>query len=220
MLPEIVLSDPELTISLPPHFTAATGIDAFVHCFEAFCTKEYHPMADGIALEGMRLIARALPRAYVDGEDIEARAHMLTAATMGATAFQKGLGGVHALAHTIGAHFGVHHGLANAIFLPYVIRANRSVIADKVELLARVLDLAPGDFDAFLDWVLQFRNRLGIPHTLAEIDVPGEQAERMGGLAYRDPVSAGNPIPLSAEDYATIYRNAYTGELSYAALSP
>ena len=213
MLPAIVLSDPELTISLPPHITAATGIDAFVHCFEAFCTEAYHPMADGIALEGMRLIADALPRAYDDGADIEARAHMLTAATMGATAFQKGLGGVHALAHTIGAHFGVHHGLANAIFLPYVIQANRSAITDKVVLLARLLNLTPGDFDAFLDWVLHFRAQLGIPHTLAEIDLSEDQAEEMGILAHGDPVSGGNPVPLSVGDYVTIFRNAVTGKL-------
>ena len=213
MLPAIVLSDPELTISLPPQITAATGIDAFVHCFEAFCTKAYHPMADGIALEGMRLIAQALPRAYNDGADIEARAHMLTAATMGATSFQKGLGGVHALAHTIGAHFGVHHGLANAIFLPYVIQANRTAITDKAALLARLLNLQRGDFDAFLDWVLQFRAQLGIPHTLAEIGLSENQAENMGTLAHDDPVSVGNPISLSVGDYVTIFRKAVRGKL-------
>jgi len=213
MLPAIVLSDPELTISLPPHITSATGIDAFVHCFEAFCTESYHPMADGIALEGMRLIAQALPRAYNDGADIEARAHMLSAATMGATAFQKGLGGVHALAHTIGAHFGVHHGLANAIFLPYVIQANRSAITDKVALLARLLNLKRGDVDTFLDWVLQFRAQLGIPHTLAEIGLSEDQAKTMGALAHGDPVSEGNPVPLSSRDYRNIFRNAVTGKL-------
>ena len=170
-------------------------------------------MADGIALEGMRLIAQALPRAYNDGADIEARAHMLTAATMGATSFQKGLGGVHALAHTIGAHFGVHHGLANAIFLPYVIQANRSAITDKVALLARLLNLQRGDFDAFLDWVLQFRAQLGIPHTLAEIGLSEDQAEKMGTLAYDDPVSGGNPISLSVGDYITIFRKAVRGKL-------
>ncbi len=213
MVPAIVISDPELTVGLPPHITAATGIDAFVHCFEALCATAYHPMADGIALEGMRLIAEALPRAYADGGDIEARADMLTAASMGATAFQKGLGGVHALAHPIGAHFNVHHGLANAIFLPYVMVANREAIADKVVPLMRLLDLPSTDFGALLDWVLEFRNVLGIPHTLAEIDLAEDQAEEMGALAFADPVSGGNPIPLSVADYTAIFRNAVNGAI-------
>ncbi len=213
MLPRIVLSDPELTIGLPPHITAATGIDAFVHCFEALCTTAYHPMAEGIALEGMRLIADALPRAFDDGGDIEARADMLTAAAMGATAFQKGLGAVHALAHPIGAHFNVHHGLANAIFLPYVMQANRAAIADKVIPLARLMGLASADFDGLLDWVLNFRSRLKIPHTLAEIDLNEDQADLMGELAYADPVAGGNPIALEVADYQQIYRNAVNGKI-------
>ncbi len=214
MLPAIVLADPELTIGLPPQITAATGIDAFVHCFEAYCTTAYHPMADGIALEGMRLIAHALPRAYDDGGDIAARSDMLAAAAMGATAFQKGLGGVHALAHPIGAHFDVHHGLANAIFLPYVMAANRAAIADKIPPLVRLLDLPGGDFDALLDWVLRFRERLGIPHTLSEIGLGEELAEQMGALAHADPVSGGNPIRLSVEDYVEVFRNAVTGRFA------
>ena len=213
MLPRIVLSDPELTIGLPPHITAATGIDAFVHCFEALCTTAYHPMAEGIALEGMRLIADALPRAFDDGGDIEARADMLTAAAMGATAFQKGLGAVHALAHPIGAHFNVHHGLANAIFLPYVMQANRAAIADKVIPLARLMGLASADFDGLLNWVLNFRSRLKIPHTLAEIDLNEDQAELMGELAHADPVAGGNPIALEVADYQQIYRNAVNGKI-------
>jgi alcohol dehydrogenase class IV len=213
MLPAIVLSDPELTIGLPPHITAATGIDAFVHCFEALCTTAYHPMAEGIALEGMRLIARALPRAYDDGGDIEARADMLCAAAMGATAFQKGLGGVHALAHPIGAHFGVHHGLANAIFLPYVMAANRAAIGEKIMPLTRLLDLPQAGFDGLLSWVLDFRARLGIPHSLAEIDISADSAEEMGALAHADPVSVGNPIALSAADYTAIFRRAVEGEI-------
>jgi len=213
MLPAIVLADPELTIGLPAHITAATGIDAFVHCFEALCTTAYHPMAEGIALEGMRLIADALPRAYDDGGDIEARADMLCAAAMGATAFQKGLGGVHALAHPIGAHFGVHHGLANAIFLPYVMQANRDAIADKVVPLTRLLGLAQTDFGGLLDWVLDFRARLGIPHTLVEIDISEDSADQMGALAHADPVSGGNPVALSVADYTAIFRRAVTGEV-------
>ncbi len=213
MLPRIVLSDPELTIGLPPHITAATGIDAFVHCFEALCTTAYHPMAEGIALEGMRLIADALPRAFDDGGDIEVRADMLTAAAMGATAFQKGLGAVHALAHPIGAHFNVHHGLANAIFLPYVMQANRAAIADKIVPLARLMGLASADFGGLLDWVLDFRSRLKIPHTLAEIDLNEDQADLMGELAHADPVAGGNPIALEVADYQQIFRNAVNGKI-------
>ena len=213
MLPAIVISDPALTVGLPPHITAATGIDAFVHCFEALCATSYHPMADGIALEGMRLIAQALPRAFVDGTDMEARADMLSAASMGATAFQKGLGGVHALAHPIGAHFGVHHGLANAIFLPYVMQANRAAIEDTVAPLIRMLDLPQSNFDGLLDWVLEFRATLGIPHGLAEIGLSEGHAAEMGALAYADPVAGGNPIPLSVEDYTRIFRKAVSGEI-------
>lgn len=213
MLPALVLSDPELTIGLPPITTAATGMDAFIHCFEAFCTNAYHPMADGIALEGMRLIASALPRAYKIGTDIEARANMLAAAAMGATAFQKGLGAVHALAHPIGAHFDVHHGLANAIFLPYVMQANRPAISEKIKPLARLLGIPEGNFSNLLDWIVDFRTRLGIPHTLAEIGLPENSAEEMGTLAFHDPVSIGNPIPLSSDDYIAIFRNAFNGQL-------
>jgi len=213
MVPAIVISDPELTVGLPPHITAATGIDAIVHCFYALCATAYHPMADGIALEGMRLIAEALPRAYADGADIEARADMLTAASMGATAFQKGLGGVHALAHPIGAHFNVHHGLANAIFLPYVMAANREAIADKLVPLMRLLHLPSTDFSVLMDWALEFRGALGIPNTLAEIDLGEEHAEEMGALAHADPVAGGNPIALSVADYTAIFRNAVNGTI-------
>jgi alcohol dehydrogenase class IV len=141
MMPRIVISDPELTVGLPRAVTAATGIDAFVHCFEAFCAPGFHPLADGVALEGMRLIHRYLPRACANGKDIEARAFMLAAASMGATAFQKGLGGVHAIAHPVGSWFNTHHGLTNAIILPYVVLFNREAIEEKTEVIARVLNL-------------------------------------------------------------------------------
>src|SRR6202020_1596734 len=169
MLPGVVISDPELTVGLPAAITAATGIDAFVHCFEAFCAPGFHPLADGIALEGMRLIQTYLPRACKDGGDIEARAHMLAAASMGATAFQKGLGGVHAIAHPVGSWFNTHHGLTNAVILPYVMTYNRNAIADKAAVITRVLDLPVRGFEGFLGWVLEFRRELGIPHSLAEI---------------------------------------------------
>lgn len=213
MLPAMVLSDPALTVSLPAGVTAATGIDAFVHCFEAYCVRAYHPMADGIALEGMRLIAGALPRATADGADLAARADMLAAASMGATAFQKGLGGVHALAHPIGAHFDVHHGLANAIFLPYVMQANRPAIAERMPPLMRLLGLRDEKFATLLDWVLAFRERLGIPHSLSEIGLDAARAEEMGALAHADPVAAGNPQPLSVADYVRLFADAVDGRL-------
>lgn len=211
MLPAIVISDPELTVGLPPHITAATGIDAYVHCFEAFCAPGYHPMADGIAMEGMRLVAAYLPRAYKNGADIEARANMLAAASMGATAFQKGLGGVHALAHPLGAVYDKHHGLLNAILLPYVMVWNREAITEKMDLLSRVLNLREKGFDAVLDWTLDCRKQLGIQNTLAEIGVPSDRIADIGAMALADPSSGGNPIALMAEDYAEIFRRALKG---------
>src|SRR6204780_220057 len=171
MMPRVVIADPELSVGLPRGVTAATGMDAFVHCFEAFCAPGFHPLADGVALEGMRLIQRYLPRACSDGKDIEARAQMLAAASMGATAFQKGLGGVHAIAHPVGSWFNTHHGLTNAIILPSVMTYNRHAIAEKAEIISRVLNLPERSFDGFFAWVLQMRRELGIPHSLAEIGV-------------------------------------------------
>jgi hypothetical protein len=157
MLPRLVLADPELTTGLPAHLTAATGIDAFVHNFEAYCSPFYHPLAQGVALEGMKLVHDWLPAAYADGGNIEARSQMLAASIMGATAFQKGLGGVHALAHPIGAVFDTHHGLANAILLPYVMVRNRPAIADRLTAAARYIGLADCSFDGFLAWILALR---------------------------------------------------------------
>jgi len=213
LMAPVVISDPELTRDLPAHITAATGIDAFVHCFEAYCAPGYHPMAEGIALEGMRLVAEALPRAYDDGTDLEARCWMLTAASMGATAFQKDLGGVHAIAHPIGALYNTHHGLANAIILPYVMVANKEAIADRMKLPGRVLDLDNPSFDGMLQWVLQFRERLGIPHTLKEAGVPDDGIEEIGKRAALDPCAAGNPIPFNARQYSAIFAKALGGSL-------
>ncbi len=213
MMPEIVISDPELTVGLPPKVTAATGVDAFVHCFEALCAPGFHPMAEGIALEGMRLIAEALPAAYDNGQDIAARSKMLAAASMGATAFQKGLGGVHALAHPIGAVYDTHHGLTNAVLLPYVMQANRAAIEDAMLRLGRVLGLDNPGYDAVFQWVLSFRERLDIPHSLTDIGVPGERAGDIGEMAARDPSAGGNPIPLSPADYARIFTSAVEGRL-------
>jgi len=213
MLPAIVISDPELTVGLPRNITAATGMDAFVHCFEAFCARGFHPLADGVALEGMRLIARFLPRACADGRDIEARANMLAAASMGAAAFQKGLGAVHAIAHPVGSWFDTHHGLTNAIVLPYVMRHNRPAIAAKSELIARLLGLPSPGFEALFDWVLELRRTLGIAHSLAEIGVDVGKASVIGEQAARDPSAAGNPAPLDPATLERIFRAAVAGDL-------
>ena len=216
MMPGVVISDPELTVGLPPGITAATGIDAFVHCFEAYCAPGFHPLADGIALEGMRLIQTYLPRACDDGRDIEARSRMLTAASMGATAFQKGLGGVHAIAHPVGAYFNTHHGLTNAIVLPYVIAHNRPAIEDRLQVIARTLDLSGDAYRAVFDWVLAFRERLRIPHTLADIGVPLTNPDIIGHEASLDPSAAGNPLPTDAATYARLFRSAVKGDLTLA----
>ncbi|MBI3896909.1 MAG: iron-containing alcohol dehydrogenase [Gammaproteobacteria bacterium] len=213
MLPAIVISDPTLTFGLPPAVTAATGFDAFVHCFEAYCAPGFHPLADGIAVEGMRLIATYLPRAYRKGDDMEARAYMLAAASMGAAAFQKGLGAVHALAHSVGALYDTHHGLTNAVLLPYVMLHNRSAISAHMTILGRVLGLADASFNGMLTWVLEFRRTLGIPATLAVLKVPLERAEEIGRMAERDPSVAGNPIAVDAVALARIFSKAVAGKL-------
>ncbi len=218
MLPAWVISDPELTLALPPHITAATGIDTLVHCFEAWCAPGWHPLADGIAIEGMKLVAEHLPRAYKDGTDIEARAGMLAAASMGATAFQKGLGAVHALAHPLGALYDKHHGLLNAIILPYVVVRNKSAIAGKMDYLARVLNLPSQNdgagYEAVLQWIIDFRQQLGIPNTLSAIGVPSDRIQDVGRMALADPSAGGNPIPLTAEEYADVFSHALKGDLA------
>jgi alcohol dehydrogenase class IV len=213
MMPRIVIADPELTVGLPPGVTAATGIDAFVHCFEAFCAPGFHPLADGVALEGMRIIHRFLPRAYANGKDIEARAQMLAAASMGATAFQKGLGGVHAIAHPVGSWFNTHHGLTNAVILPYVVTYNRNAIEAKTDVIARVLDLPTRGFDGFLAWVIEMRRELGIPHSLADLGVSADKAAIIGREAAIDPSAGGNPIPVDAAQLEHIFRAAVAGRL-------
>src|SRR3984885_11626893 len=213
MMPAIVISDAELTVGLPPNVTAATGMDAFVHCFEAYCSPGFHPLADGIALEGLRLIQEYLPRACANGGDIEARAQMLAAASMGATAFQKGLGAVHAIAHPVGSWFDTHHGLTNAVILPYVMMANRDAISAQTELIARSLDLPQRGFEGFLGLIMQLRRDLGIPHSLAEIGVSTHNAAVIGSEAAIDPSAGGNPIALDAEILERIFRAAVGGEL-------
>jgi len=213
MMPKIVIADPALTVGLPATITAATGIDAFVHNLEAYCSPAYHPMAEGIAIEGMRLIKQWLPLAFNQGSDLVARSHMLVASTMGATAFQKGLGGVHALAHPLGALYDKHHGLLNAILLPYVLVANQSAIKKKLSHLCQCLDLRDYSFDGFLQFILEFRKVLRIPSDLQSIDITADKAELIGKLAYQDAASMGNPILFTPEQYADIFTNAVTGNL-------
>jgi alcohol dehydrogenase class IV len=217
MQPELVIADPNLTIGLPPRLTAATGMDALAHCFEAYCAPFYHPMADGIALEGMRLIKDNLVRVFEEPKDIEARTHMLMASAMGATAFQKGLGLVHALSHPLGGATNVHHGTANAIFLPYVMIFNRRAIATKMDMLARYLDIpvASNGFDAVLGWMIELRKALQLPHTLESVEgFSREMAGRLAPLAVEDPSMGGNPIPASVEDCERVFIKALEGDLS------
>ncbi|MDX6805660.1 iron-containing alcohol dehydrogenase [Terrihabitans rhizophilus] len=213
MLPKVVIADPELTIGLPPFLTAATGFDALAHCIEALSAPGFHPMADGIAIEGIRLIAEYLPRAYAEGDDIEARSRMLAAGSMGAAAFQKGLGAVHSVSHPVGAFYDTHHGLTNGVMLPYVLVLNRPAIEEKMAVVARVLDLPERGFDAVLKWLLEFRKALGVPHTLAELGVEESRAAELAEHAERDPSTGGNPVPLTAADFETLIRAAIRGDL-------
>lgn len=210
MLPEIALSDPELTLSLPAKLTAATGMDALSHSMEAFFAPTYHPLARGVACEGMRLVKAWLPRAVADGSNVEARAHMMAASQAGATAFQKGLGGMHALAHSLGALYDAHHGMLNAVLMPYVLEENRDAIEHDAADLARYLEL-DASFDALLTWVRALRRETGIPETLAEIGLDASEPDRVGAMAAVDPAAAGNPVPLSAARYAALFERAVRG---------
>ncbi len=213
MLPAEVLLDPELTVGLPASITAATGMDALSHNLEALCSPFYHPMAEGIAVEGIRLVQEFLPRAVADGADIEARTQMLVCSSMGATAFQKGLGGMHALAHPLGALYDAHHGTLNAILMPYVLKANRAEIEKRIDRLTHYMGLDVTGFNGFMAWVLQLRDQLGIPHTLAEIGIDAAQAEIVGKMAVDDPSAGGNPISFNAAQYQQIFVNAVNGDL-------
>jgi alcohol dehydrogenase class IV len=213
MLPAIVIADPALTAGLPPGLTSAVGMDALSHNLEAFASPLHHPMAQGIALEGMRLIHRWLERACADGADLEARAHMQVASTMGATAFQKGLGAMHSLSHPCGSVLDTHHGLTNAVVMPYVLAFNRTAIADKLELLARTLALPGSGYAAVMDWILGLRERIAIPHTLTELGVREEHIATLAPMAAADPSSPTNPLPLDEAACATLYADAINGRL-------
>ncbi len=213
MMPSIVLEDPELTVGLPPRITAAVGMDALSHNLEAYCAPGYHPMAEGIAVEGMRLIKEWLPRAVRNGADVEARAHMLVASSMGATAFQKGLGAMHSLSHPCSANLGTHHGLTNAVVMPYVLEWNRAAIEEKLARLAAWLGLRERSYAGVLDWVLELRREIGIPDTLGEIGVKEEHAAPFAPQAFADPSTGGNPVALTVEDFERLYCNCIRGDL-------
>lgn len=213
MMPGIVISDPALTVGLPPHITAATGMDAFIHCFEALCAPGYHPMAEGVAVEGMRLVKDWLPVAVEDGSNLIARANMLCAASMGATAFQKGLGAIHSLAHPVGAVYDTHHGLANAVFMPYVMDFNRDAISKRMKRLARYLGLKNSSFDGVMEWTLEFRKSLDIPHTAREIGVEESRLDELAEMAALDPTASGNPIKVGPADMKKMYEAAMEGRI-------
>lgn len=213
MLPVEVICDPALTADLPPVVTVGTGMDAYAHCLEAYCAPSYHPMSEGIAVEGMRLVRENLPKVFKDGHDLEARGHMLSAAAMGAVAFQKGLGGIHALSHPVGAIYHTHHGLTNAVFMPYVLVHNRAAIEDKIGRLADWLGIS-GGFDGFLDDVMTLRADLGVMNTTEGLGVDDAQIARMSEMAVVDPTAGGNPIELTVADCTTLYERAYSGTLT------
>lgn len=213
MLPAQVILDPELTVGLPQGMTAATGMDALSHNLEALCSPFYHPMAAGIAVEGIRLVQEYLPKAVADGTDIEARTQMLVCSTMGATAFQKGLGGMHALAHPLGALYDAHHGMLNAILMPYVLKANRAEVEERLACLSAYLRFEETGFDGFMNWVLQLRKQVSIPASLAALGIDESQADIVAKMATEDPSAGGNPISFSQEQYKQVFINAVRGDL-------
>jgi alcohol dehydrogenase len=216
MMPKVVICDPELTVGMPPAVTAGTGMDALAHCLEAYCAPSYHPMAEGIAVEGLRLVFGNLPKAVTNGKDLEARGNMMSAAAMGATAFQKGLGAIHALSHPVGALYDTHHGTTNGVFMPYVLAFNRPAIKGKIERLAGFLEIS-GGFDGFLAAVLDIRKRTGIPHSLKELGVDDSKEELIVEMAIVDPTAGGNPVPLTREGSKKLFEAALVGDVAAAA---
>lgn len=204
MLPSVVICDPELTVGMPKFLTAGTGLDAFAHCVEAYSSPHYHPMSQGIALEGMRLVVDYLPRVYADGTDLEARGHMMSAAAMGATAFQKGLGAIHALSHPIGAVHHTHHGTTNAVCMPAVLQFNKSAIADRFDKVAGYLGIS-GGFDGFCAFVDEFNASMNIPKTLTELGVKDPNIEELTAAALRDPSTGGNPIEMTEKNTRALF---------------
>ena len=212
-LPSIVILDPVLTVDLSPRLTAATGMDALAHNLEAFCAPGFHPMADGIAIEGMKLIKKSLLTAVNNGKDLNARADLLAAASMGSTAFQKGLGAIHSLSHPVNAQFNVHHGLSNAIFMPYVLTFNKKLIEDRIVSICDYLNLDKS-FESFLKWVLDLRKELNIPHKLSDVVEKSKiNLNELSKMALEDPSTATNPKKMTVDDMKILYEHSISGEL-------
>ena len=213
ILPSIVILDPKLTLELSPRLTAATGMDALAHNLEAFCAPNFHPMAEGIALEGMKLIKKSLVVAFKDGENIEARQNLLAASSMGSTAFQKGLGAIHSLSHPVNAQYNIHHGLSNAIFMPYVLTFNKDSIEKKIISICDYLGLNK-KFESFLEWILELRKDLAIPHKLSDVmDCSKINLDELSLMAYEDPSTSGNPRKIDKKDLKMMYEHSITGDL-------
>ena len=212
IMPKVALLDPELTIGLPAKLTAATGMDALAHCLEAYCAPFYHPMAKGIALEGMSLVKDNLLKAVKKPDDLEARGNMLVASTMGATAFQRGLGAIHALSHPLGGLYDAHHGLLNAIVMPYVLKANKKAIEKDIAKAAAYLGIK-GGFDGFMKWILKLRKDLGIPNKLADIGIDTKRLDEIAAMAVKDPSAGGNPIAFTQAQYKTLAKKCILGDL-------
>ncbi len=212
MMPHFAVLDPELTVGLPPRLTAATGMDALAHNLEAYCAPGYNPLAAGVAVEGMRLVKDNLATAVKKPRDIEARGQMLIASAMGATAFQRGLGAIHALSHPFGGLYDAHHGLLNGIIMPYVLIANRKKIAEPIERVGRYLGIR-GGFDGFVKWVLRLRKEIDIPHALKEIGIDDKRLDEVAAMAVKDPSAGGNPIQFSEKQYKTLARKCVKGIL-------
>ena len=214
ILPSIVILDPCLTIDLSPRLTAATGMDALAHNLEAFCSPAFHPMADGIALEGIRLVKKSLSTCVKDGKNISARLDMMVASSMGSTAFQKGLGAIHSLSHPVNAQFNVHHGLSNAIFMPYVLTFNKREIENKIVKISKYLDLKEKTFNSFLNWIIELRKEFSIPHKLSDVvDIKSDDLEKLSMMALEDPSTSGNPKKLELKDMKNMYQHSIEGKL-------
>ena len=213
MLPSTVILDPELTLPLPAHLTAYTGMDALAHCLEAYCSNLFHPLSQGIALEGISIIKKYLQKSFSNGDDIEARGNMLAASSMGSIAFQKGLGAIHSLSHPVGSLYNTHHGLTNAVFMPYVLKKNRVAIEDKLIALSRYIELSNQSFDGFMTWILNLRESLKIPHTLEELIHEDTKLEEMSAMALEDPTAGSNPINLNQSDFLKLYQDSFKGIL-------
>ena len=213
ILPSIVILDPNLTLELPPRITAYTGMDALAHNLEAFCATEYHPMANGISIEGIKLIKNSLPIAFKEGKNLKSRMDMLTAATMGSTAFQKGLGAIHSLSHPVNAQYNIHHGLSNAIFMPYVLTFNKKEISKKIISICDYLNLDKS-FQSFINWIMKLREELNIPHKLSDVvDKKKLDIDKLSTMALEDPSTTGNPKKITKHDMKIMYEHSISGEL-------